>query len=205
MSLTCGEAMLVWSALFGVLFVITFLTPGLMEFFWRLVRVFSGGRRNCPSFVFVGLDNSGKTTMLHMLRQVILWRPSQRPKFEELHREAQLNICGNMVRVYDYGSISDFRAVDGVVFFIDAADLNRLGDAIYLLNHLPKHMPLLILGTKMDLKGVISETELCSRISSPWIVACQGFKVYICLLIARCSSSSSVIFVCRCCLSSDVD
>lgn len=207
MSLACGATML-WSVLFGVLFGVTFLTRGMiMEVFWRALRVSSGGGWSPAPFVFAGLDNSGKTTMLHMLRhdKLFLSSPTGRPPQNE-----ELMINGKMVRVYDYGGIYwtrrvpvwDFHSMEGMVFFIDAADLNRLGEARDMLDHftfvLPKHMPLLILGTKIDLKGAISETELCLMISSAWIVACQGL-----ILNALCSPSSSC--VCRCCSSSDAD
>jgi len=119
--------------------------------------------------IFLGLDNAGKTTLLHMLRddKLIVHEPTRHPQYEEL-------TIGNIrFKTHDLGGHmaarrlwkSYFAAVEGVVFLVDATDHERFPEAREELNRLLTDesldkVPMLILGNKIDDKGSVSKAQL---------------------------------------------
>lgn len=119
--------------------------------------------------VFLGLDNAGKTTLLHMMRdgKFLVHEPTRHPQYEEL-------IINQMtIKAHDLGGHKAarrlwkqyFANVDGVVFIVDSTDTKRLTESAEELQALfeepaLENVPFAILGNKIDLAGTTTELQL---------------------------------------------
>ncbi|MFY7868340.1 MAG: GTP-binding protein Sar1 [Exiguobacterium sp.] len=140
----------------------------LYDWFWRIASYFGFYAKNAK-ILFLGLDNAGKTTLLHMLKddRLTVSCPTQHPNMEEL------DMGTVKIKAWDLGGHVQTRHVwetyttdvNGIVFIVDASDRTRISEAQHELNHLLgldalAGIPFLVLGNKIDMPGCIPGHEM---------------------------------------------
>ncbi len=132
------------------------------------------------NIVFLGLDNAGKSALLHVLKtdRVTQTKPTIHPHSEELK-------MGNLVlNTYDLGGHETarkiwkdyFPAVNAILFLIDSVDVGRFKEARKELDSILEtpelvNIPIAILGNKIDMAGAVSLEELKEALNYDDLVA----------------------------------
>jgi GTP-binding protein SAR1 len=153
------------------------LTSGFLD----VVRMFGFARRKAK-FIFLGLDNAGKSTLLNMLKsdKLAIVNPTWYAHSEEL-------VIGNVnVKAFDIGGHETARRiwrdyffdVDGIFFIVDAVDRTRFEEAREELQVLLESEELAtariaVLGNKIDVPSAASEAELREALGLDWYPQCE--------------------------------
>jgi GTP-binding protein SAR1 len=149
-----------------------------MSFLWNwfVDRLRSYGFVNINArMLFLGLDNAGKTTLLHMMRdnRLVQHAPTHHPTTEEF--SLPTGTMGQRINftTYDLGGHKEARAmwstyhsvVDAIFYLVDVSDCARLLEAKTELDKLlmdpdiPEDVPIAVLGNKVDAEGALSEAH----------------------------------------------
>jgi GTP-binding protein SAR1 len=135
--------------------------------------------------VVLGLDNAGKTTLLHRLRtgDVRNFPPTDRPH----HHTEKFECQGLKFQAWDLGGHEAVRHLwedyvcesSAVLFVVDASDSVRLEEAGFELDALigekiVQDVPVAILLNKCDLEEALPSSEICQRIHFDELQRMQG-------------------------------
>jgi len=120
-------------------------------------------------FVFLGLDNAGKSTLLTLLAT---GRVTQLDPTKQTHSES-LTIKKAKITAFDLGGHKAMRKmwreyffkIDGIVYLVDASDSARFEESKNEFDSIINsdeigNVPIVILGNKIDKKEAVSENEL---------------------------------------------
>ena len=122
--------------------------------------------------LMLGLDNAGKTTLSGLLHTdtIQVHEPTSHPT------SAELKVGCVTMKTFDMGGHESARrlwknyysSVGGVIFIVDASDLERIGEARseftkLMASDMMKNIPILILGNKIDRPRALSLSSLTAE------------------------------------------
>jgi len=163
---------------------------GLLD---KLKQLFSGSKLEV---VLIGLENSGKTTLLNQLcmGEALPTAPTIGLNVKQVKKG------GVTMKMWDLGGQAQYRpewgrytkGCDAIIFLLDASNKETISTSKKELHLLLEdkelnQIPLLIVGNKIDIKPHLSESEIITGlnldyiINNPWAVvmlsALQGLNI----------------------------
>jgi GTP-binding protein SAR1 len=164
--------------------------------FFKSVLSYVGLYQKKANLLFLGLDNAGKSTLIHMLKynRLTMYGPTIYHRVEEFKFG---NIIFNTLDLAEHEIVRKtwknyFPSTDGILFLVDSADVTRFPEvkeeleSILNIPELQK-TPIAIIANKIDKKGAASEdeirealgiNELCSKDTRP-------LELFMCSVIIR--------------------
>ena len=136
------------------------------------------------TLLLLGLDNAGKTTLLHRLRtgDIRSFPPTDRP-----HHTEKFSCQGITFQAWDLGGHEAVRHLwqdyicecSAVLFLLDASDSQRLEAAGFELDALIgervlEGLPVAILCNQCDLENALTSNEICKRLHYEELQKSQG-------------------------------
>ncbi|TPP60455.1 ADP-ribosylation factor [Fasciola gigantica] len=146
-----------------------------MGFLNILAKIFGIFKREVKLLI-IGLDNSGKTTILNQLKakdDCMDFVPTVGFNVERVKRSSLSITCFDMSGHYRYRSLWEkyYSECDGVIFVVDSSDQLRLIVAQDELEQMLSHssmknrdIPLLFLSNKMDKTGSLSASQVAQAL-----------------------------------------
>ena len=141
-----------------------------------------GGKEG--TLLLLGLDNAGKTTLLHRLRtgDIKHFPPTDRP-----YQSDKFTFQSLTFQAWDLGGHEAVRHIwedyacecSAVIFLVDATDVNRIEEAGFELDaligeKLVEGIPIAVLFNKCDLPTAISSKDICQRMNYDELVKMHG-------------------------------
>lgn len=146
----------------------------LFDWFWNLLSFF--GWKSNAKLLIIGLDNAGKSTLLD---RVASGKMLQHPPTSQC-RSKELTLGSLNFTAYDLGGHRQarrvwrdyFPAVDGIIFMVDVADVERFPEARAELESLLhddaiSDIPILVLANKIDRKDAAKEAVVVNSLGLP--------------------------------------
>ncbi|XP_056174599.1 ADP-ribosylation factor-like protein 2 isoform X1 [Syzygium oleosum] len=148
--------------------------------------------------LMVGLDNSGKTTIVLKINgedtSVISPTLGFNIKTITYQKYVQLMFCGRyMLNIWDVGGQKTIRSywrnyfeqTDGLIWVVDSSDLRRLDDCKMELDNLLKEerlsgASLLIFANKQDIKGALAPAEIAKVLNLEAMDKTRHWKIVGC-------------------------
>jgi GTP-binding protein SAR1 len=136
------------------------------------------------TLLLLGLDNAGKTTLLHRLRtgDIRNFPPTDRP-----HHTEKFACQGISFQAWDLGGHEAVRHLwedyvcecSAILFLLDSSDMERLEEAAFELDaligeKLVEGVPIAVLCNKCDLENALPTKDICERINYDELQKMQG-------------------------------
>lgn len=141
-----------------------------------------GGKEG--TLLLLGLDNAGKTTLLHRLRtgDVKHFPPTDRP-----YQSDKFSFQGLTFQAWDLGGHEAVRHIwedyacecSAVIFLVDATDTSRIEEAGFELDaligeKLVEGIPIAVLFNKCDLPAAVPSRDICEKMNYDELAKLHG-------------------------------